>query len=187
MATLLDVVGLFKALGLYETVFPAILIFAFVYGILYKFQPFGDNKAINSVVALVIALIFVSFIKAVTFISFLIPIVTALVVILLLILIIFMFMGVPAETIQEAMKNPAVYGLLIILIVIFVFVGLAATFPEVSEKGSSLAGQTGTTSLTNIAFASFSQIMFHPLIIGTIILLVIFAVATYFITRPEKK
>lgn len=183
MATLVDVINLFKALGLYETVFPGILVFALVYGLLFKFQPFGESKLINSVVALVVALIFVSFINAVAFITFLIPLITAMFVVLLLVLLIFMFMGVPGETVKEAMLTPQAYAFIIILVVIFVFLALAAAFPELTVE-EAVAEEAAPSA---VAFAKFSQLFFHPVVLGLIVLLAVFAVASYFITREEVK
>jgi len=178
MASLVDVIGLFKTMGLYDTVFPGILIFALVYGMLFKYKPFGDNKMINGVVALVIALIFISFLKAVTFITVLIPIVTALFVILLLVLLIFTFMGVPSETIGEAMKSSTGHGVMIILLVIFVFIALSAAFPELqNEDGTGEQGEDG--------FRAYVQVIFNPVMLGVIVLLVIMAVASYYITREK--
>jgi len=182
MATLVDVIGVFKAIGLYDTVFPFILVFALVYGLLHKFQPFGENKTINGVVALIIGLIFISFLKAVTFVTLLIPLITGLVVIFLLVLLIFMFMGVPGESIKEAMLNPAAYGLVIILVLIFVFIALAGAFPELAAGENGAAADTGDDT-----FLKYSQLFFHPAVLGLIVLLVIFATATYFITRESQK
>lgn len=175
MASLVDVIGVFKTIGLYDTVFPGILIFALVYGMLYKYKPFGENKMINSAVALVVALLFISFIKAVTFISFLIPIITALFVILLLVLLIFTFMGIPSESIGEAMKSSSGYGVMIILIVIFVFIALSASFPELQNGGAAEEG----------SLESYTQVIFNPVILGMIVLITIMAVATYYVTREK--
>jgi len=184
MATLVDVIGLFKAIGLYETVFPGILIFALVYGLLSKFKPFGESKGVNGIIALIVALIFISFTKAVAFMSYFIPLLTGLFVVLLLVLLIFMFMGVPGETITEAMSEPAAYGLIIVLIVIFAFVAIASAFPELAaqEGAPPTPGAPGAD-----VWAKYTAVLFHPVLLGLIVLLAVFAVATYFITREKKE
>ncbi|MBD3263209.1 hypothetical protein GF374_02415 [Candidatus Woesearchaeota archaeon] len=176
MATLVDAIGVFKNIGLYDTVFPAILIFAVVYGLLSKLEPFGENKAVNGIVAIIIALFFISFMKAVTFISYLIPLFTAFFVIILLVMLVFMFMGVPSETIKEAMTSSSGYGVMIILFVLFVFIVLSVTFPPTEEV------PPGETDV----FAQTAETLFSPVIMGIITLLAIFAVATYYITREKK-
>jgi len=176
MASLIDVIGTFKAIGLYDTVFPGILIFALVYGMLFKYKPFGENKGVNAVVALIVALLFISFIKAVAFISLLIPIITALFVILLLVLLIFTFMGVPSETIGEAMRSSSGYGVIIILLVLFVFIALSATFPELQSDG---------VDADDASAKGYVDVIFNPVMLGTIVLLVIMAVATYYVTREK--
>jgi len=175
MASLFNVIELFKSLGLYKTLFPFILIFALVFGLLEKTKAFGDNKTINAIIALIVGLFFVSFLQAITFISLLIPLVVGLIVLLFLLLLIFMFMGVPSETIGKALTNPAAYGLIIIIIIIFVFVALGGAFPPVSTGAGG----------GNDVFAKTAEILFSPLVLGTITLLSLFAVAYYFITRKE--
>lgn len=181
MATLVDAVTLLKDFGLYDTVFPGILIFALVYGILYKYKPLGDNVLVNSVIALVIALIFISAMRAIKFISFLVPLVTAMVVVLLLLLLIFTFMGVPGETIKEAMLSPQAYGIIIILFLIFVLIAISASFPELSAGEDEISATT-----QDKAFMKAIGIFFHPIVLGLIAMIAIMATATYYITRHKE-
>ena len=56
-------VGVLQNIGLYY-VLPALLIFAITFGVLSKYQPFGDNPWVNGLASVVIALLFASLAKA---------------------------------------------------------------------------------------------------------------------------
>lgn len=200
MATLLDAVGALKELGVYQTIFPFILVTAGVYAVLTKFKPFGDMKFINGVVATVTGLLFITMARAVTFLNLLMPIITVFLLLVVLALVIFTFMGIKGETITEVLtKETAAWGLLLMTFIIIILVVLTQVFPEASvmmqnpiaaqEMNLSLAGPGATPQQQAAAlmFMQVMQVLFAPQVLGLIIMMLVFAVATYFITREPVK
>ncbi len=194
MATLLDAVHVLQVWGFYTVILPFFLVAAIVYGMLAKFKPFGERREINIIIAIVIGLIFISFTKAVTFLYNLIPMLTALFVVLLLIIMVFMFIGVPAESIGQAMKSPAGYGVLIVMVVLFVFMAISAAFPETYyithpeaiPNATALGVPAPGESPSYDVFVATTKLIYNPVIVSLIIMMIIFAVAAYYITYTPK-
>ncbi len=199
MATLVDALGTLKTFGLYETVFPFILILALMFGILEKFKPFGEHKYINATIATVIALFFISMVKASKFLSNLIPVIIAMLVVLVFIVLIFMFMGVDDKTIAGVLtKESRVYGTLIIVFILLVLLSLNQVLPEqafmtqfpglAEDMNVTLYPETATSSekAAAILSAQAGAIIFSPKILAMIVMMITFAIAAYYIVREKK-
>ncbi|MFH0868653.1 MAG: hypothetical protein V1839_00325 [archaeon] len=200
MATLFDAVVILKNLGFYETVFPFILILAVVYGMLAKLHPFGENKTVNATVSTIIALFFISIFRMSAFIKNFIPLITGFLLILVFFVLIFMFMGVKEETITKVLTTESTaYGALIIIFVLIVFVVLSQVFPEqailtqLPGMGHALnvtiypENATPSEKAASIMGAQSSAIIFSPQILAMIIMMLVFAIAAYYIVRVPKK
>lgn len=195
MATLADGITVLHNLGFYTTVFPFLLILALMYGLLSKFQPFGENKTINILVSFIVAMFFIAVARSSLFLYNLMPLVTAFFVLIFLVMLIFMFMGVPADTIKEAIMKPQGYAPILILFILVVFIVLSQTFPEqalvsqpeLAEQFNITEPTEGKEGLAVYLSQQATAIIFSPIILGLIILLVTFAIASYFITREKKE
>ncbi len=195
MATLADGITVLHNLGFYTTVFPFLLILALMYGLLSKFQPFGENKTINILVSFIVAMFFIAVARSSLFLYNLMPLVTAFFVLIFLVMLIFMFMGVPADTIKEAIMKPQGYAPILILFILVVFIVLSQTFPEqalvsqpeLAEQFNITEPTEGKEGLAVYLSQQATAIIFSPIILGLIILLVTFAIASYFITRERKE
>lgn len=200
MATLLDAVNVLKEMGVYQTVLPFMLVTAGFYAVLTKFKPFGDMKFVNGIVSVVAGLLFITMARAVAFINLFMPILTVFLLLIVLALVIFTFMGIKGETITEVLtKETAAWGLLLMLFIIIVLVVLSQVFPEATvivqnpvaaqQMNLTLAGPNATPQQQAAAlmFMQIMQVLFSPQVLGLIIMLVVFAVATYFITREPVK
>ena len=200
MATMLDALGFLKSFGLYETVFPFILILALMFGILAKFKPFGEHKYVNATVATIIALFFISMVKASRFLSNFIPMMTGVLIVLVFIVLIFMFMGVDEKTIAGVMtKESRVYGTLIIVIILLVFLSLNQVLPEqafmtqfpgmAENMNVTLypADATPSEQAAAILSAQASAIIFSPKVLATLLMLITFGIAAYYIVREKKE
>ena len=199
MATLLDALGVLKTMGFYETIFPFILVMAFTFGLLSRFKVFGENKYINAVVSTIIALFFISMVRASAFLANIVPYMTAVFIALLFLMLIFMFMGVKEEKIAEVMTTEsAAYGAVMIIFVLIIFLVLSQVFPEqafmtqfpgqAKEMGVTIFPANATPSQRAAALlsAQAGAIIFSPKILALIVMFVTFAVATYFIVREKK-
>lgn len=199
MATLLDAIGFLQQFGFYSTILPFLLVAAGMYALLTKLKPFGDLKGVNAIISIVIGFIFVSMVRAVTFLNKFIPLFTTFLLLLVLAYMVFIFVGVKSETITELFtKNPAFAGIFILIILILVIVVLSQVFPEATfivqypevaeELNLTLYGANATPQEKAALYgmAQVFRIVTSPQIMALIILFVVFGLAAYFITREKK-
>jgi hypothetical protein len=180
MASLLDAVGLLETLGFYTVIFPFLLIFGIVYGVLLQTKVFGDSKSVNGIVAATVALIAVSVMKLTIFITAFLQLVIAFLLIVFLMMIIFIFMGVKVDTIAAAMVHPVGYSSIIILFFVFFFIAMSVAFPELSQvaAGGEVEGEA-------FGIATASKIIGNPTVLGLIVMFIIFTAAAAFITYTK--
>lgn len=199
MATLVDALGVLKSLGVYQTIFPFILVLAGMYALLEKFKPFGEMKSVNAIISFIIAFLFISVAQAVTFINTLLPLLTLFLLLVVLGMLVFAFVGVKGESITEALTTNPAGWLSLLLIFFFVIVAvISQVMPEASliiqnpaaaEQLNVSLTEPGATPKEQAAAYMFLQtirIALSPQIMGLAMMLLIFAVATYFITREKK-
>jgi len=199
MATLFDAIGVLKTMGFYETVFPFILVMALIFGVLEKFKIFGEHKYVNATVATIVALFFISMVRASRFLSALIPMITAMLIVMVFLVLIFMFMGVDEKTIAGVLtKESSAYGMLIIVFLLLVILAITQIFPEqafltqfpgmAEQMNVTLYPETATPSekAAAILSAQAGAIIFSPKILAMIIMMITFAIAAYYIVREKK-
>lgn len=174
MATILDI-------GLIETftpVFSFLFIFAVLFAILEKTKILGQNRGLNSLVSFTIAMLFLfteptrDLIKSVT------PWFVILMVFVVFLLLIFLFIGIKEEEIAQTASQPGVVWFIIIVLVLIMGAILTQVFGEqvrsLTEEGNVSEGSV----TTNVA-----KIVFHPRILGAMLLLVIASQAVRLISR----
>lgn len=164
MATILET-------GLIEYIMPVLvflLIFAVVFAILKRFAIFGDNIGVNSVIAFVVALIFMITPTAREMVTTMTPWFIILVILVLFILMILVFIGLKAESLEVLAQKPAMYIIIIIIVALIFFVSLAKVF-------------SGALDL------SYFEFLAHPRILGVIFILVIASLAVKFIATVAPK
>jgi hypothetical protein len=195
MATLAEGVYALHALGFYQAVFPFLLVLALMYGILSKVKPFGDNKLVNSIVSFVVAMFFIAIARSSKFLLNLLPLITAMLLVMLLIILVFRFIGVEESQIKEViMTEPTAYVSIIAILIIIIFIVIAQTYPEnavvsqpeLLDQFNVTQEAAGSQGLANYLSQQATSIIFSPMILGVIILLVLFGVATYMITREAE-
>ncbi len=197
MATLVDAVGLLVKLGFYDTVFPFILIFAGTYAMLTKFKPFGEMKAMNGMIAFVIAMFFISMARAVAFVRALMPTITIFMVMIVVALLIFTFMGIKGETISKVLtEETAGWATILLIFIIIILSVVAQVVPEVSislqnpvlsQQLNLSASGTPSEQASSFLLTQTMSILFSPMVLGMIIMLLVFGIAIYFITRSPDK
>lgn len=199
MATLVDALDILKHMGFYETVFPFILVLAVVFGVLTKLQVFGENKYVNATVATLVALFFISMVRASKFLANAIPMITAMLLIMVFLVLIFMFMGVKGEEIAKILTQESqAYGTVIIIFMLLVILAITQVFPEqafltqfpgmAENMNVTLypADATPSEQAAAILSAQAGAIIFSPKILAMIVMFVTFAIATYYIVREKK-
>ena len=186
MASLLNAIAVMQQIGFYAVIFPFLLIFAVMYGILLKTKVFGDNKTVNVLVSIIVAFIFVSFSQAVSFVNYLIPFIIAFLIAAILMLLIFTFMGAKEESIVSALNHPMGYLLIIGIFIIIIMVVINMVLPELSPYTATNMSEAGAPTGTTAVMQSMAT-LFHPTFLAIMIMFLIFAVAAYIITTKVEK
>src|SRR3990167_2130236 len=161
MPTLLDAVGILQNIGVYSVVLPFLLIFALFYALLDKTKVLGDNKFVHAAVSLVLAFLFVSSLGAVKFLTAFLPLISVLIIIILFALIAF------SQVFQE---------------------GALANRPELGDQFNiTQPSSEGVEGLQAFLGEEQTRVFFSPSILSLIVLVIIFGVATYYITREPAR
>jgi len=168
-----------KDFGLFDVILPFLLIFAIVFAILEKTMILGKEKDgapkqnLDSIVALAIALIFVSANKAVNILTNALPNIALIVVVLVSFLI---MLGVfwKSEEFDFREKEKAFY----IIFSIMVFIGLILVFLGAMQHSSGV-------SLLSYVFGSIESRVSTDLVVGIVVFLVLIGVIIYVVRKPK--
>ncbi|MBT4823680.1 hypothetical protein HN695_06535 [Candidatus Woesearchaeota archaeon] len=145
MATpILDV----SMLNFFSPIFIFILIFAFVYGAMYKTKIFGDNKILAGIIAIVVALIFILITPLTKVVLLIAPWFSTLFIFIIFVIVAFKLFGATDDNIRDVIKNHSTLQWTLIIICIIIAVGaMAAVFGQQSldEGYGPGAGQDAST------------------------------------------
>lgn len=182
MATL-DV-GLLKY---FSGIFPMILVWALIYGLLSYVKPFGKNNAVYAIIGFVAGILVMFSQNAIDVINHMVPWFILFFILIMFLLMAYMFLGAKESDILTVLKgNQAiVYWLIIIFVVIFV-----ASLGKVFFTGDSAVSiETGEVNVTGEVgeqgSGAFWATLFHPKVLGMIFVLLI-AVFTIVLITAEK-
>lgn len=164
MATPVLAVGL---LDYFTPVFIFIFVFAIVFGILVKFDLFGKNNFLNSLVAFVMALLFLIMPTGTKLISFMTPWVIIFVILTFFVLLFLMFLGLKESSLESVGKHGAVITITISGIIILFIVALIKVY-------GGLAIHTG-----------FWGEIFHPKTLGVVLLLIIASYVVRYVSKSS--
>jgi hypothetical protein len=196
MATVLDI----NILRYFIPVFIFLFVFTIFFAILQKTKILGQNSGIDALVSFSVAMLFMFVSDARQLITVITPWLVVLLVIIMALMLVFMFLGVKAETISEAMsESGTVWTILIILVI-----GLIIAFTQVfgSQIASITQGpyptatgaeqvQTGTTGTTTAPaggqhfLVTVGSIVFSAKILGMFLLLIIASQAIRLISGED--
>ncbi len=193
MASLLSGVELMQDMGFYSVVFPFILIVAIVYGLLSYLKPFGENIAVNMIISAMFGLLFISARSAVRFVSMLIPYIMVVFIVITMLLVIFRFLGADDELIGGALRHTAGWGAVVGVLIVGIFIFISMSFPALSPSNQGTTSSGGTATTTNalgetvpVTQDILRNTIFHPTIVGIIVMVLVFGAATYVITSRQK-
>ncbi len=174
MASVLDI-GL---LDYFVPVFVFILIFVALYALLEKTGFFGKAKGVNAMIAFAIAFLFLLTPDLVGVIKIMTPWFTILFVFVFMIILLFMFVGVKENAISAAFSERGTVWIIIILsLLVFVY---ALTQVYGSQIQTVYAGEEVVED--NSITGQVGKIIFHPRVLGVLLLLMIAAQAIRMIT-----
>lgn len=179
MATLLSGIELLTELGVYRVVIPLLLIVAVTYGLLTRIKVFGEHKGLNMTIATAMGFIVVATTEIVDFLTLFIQYTAVAATVLIFLLIIFLFAGVDQKTIGDAFKEPIAYGTVITVFIVILFIVASQALPQIGEVTE---GELEGTGVTDKALKA----LFHPTVLGIIVLFSIFVVTVYMITRSPE-
>lgn len=173
MVSLLD-------LGLIQYFAPAFtffLILIITWAILEKTSLLGDNKAVNWIIALCMAVLAMLVPGLSDVIQIMTPWFIVLFIFMILLVVIFLFMGVKGDTLA------GVFGKNTFVIWVVVIVSLAIVgYSFMQVYGESIQSLTNPEDAEGDLNATIGQILFHPKIMGMVLILVIAGLIVRFVS-----
>ncbi len=189
MATILDL-GLLQS---FDIIFPVILIFALVFAILQKTKVVGDSLGINSIIAVAVAFMALLSDNVIQIVKFIVPWFTIAIIFFLLIILVFQVFGAKESDIFNYVKGDKSIGWVIIGVgIVIIFAAFANVLgQQLTEASLQSAGSGNTTIATTsegVATGNFQQniysTLFHPKVLGLLILFGIAVFAVALLTGP---
>lgn len=168
----------FSWLAYYVPIFGFLFVFVLMYAVLSKTKVLGEGNFINAFISFIFAIIFVTFLPAVDYVSLVIPWFVVLVVSLFFFLVI---VGFSQKDIDKFMKPWIAWVFIGLLIVIFL-VSAIYVFNPLFAKG--LADLTGVSQ--EEALQQFGDLIFSEQFFGGIALLVLALITSWVITRKAS-
>jgi len=191
MATFIDI----SIIKNFTTIFSFLLVFVIMYGLLEVFKVFGEgHRGIHALIAMIMGFLVAISSGVLTFIQTFTPWFVILVIVIFFILFAVKMFGVKDDSITKAFhENSAIRTWIIIFTVLIILFSLGAGFGQQSlEQGQS--GGTTTSVVTGNQTAptdtgSFSQnlynTIYHPKILGFLLIMLIVVIAMLLLTEPE--
>jgi len=198
MATFLEL-GLLKH---FIVIFPFLLVFVGTYAILTKVKILGEDKGINAIIAFAIASMFLFVQDAVTLLTVLTPWFILAIFVIFFMLLMFQFLGVDEKTIKEKVMEKewgSPHWIIVAIVVIITIAGLSQVYgPRLAEveEQERVAAESKTVIIDGevveqpVKFEGrVKDILFHPKVVGLILLLliVVFAIRTLAVEEKEGK
>lgn len=179
MVTVLDI-GLLQT---FDIIFPVLLVFALLFALLQKTKVVGASVSINAIISVAIAFMVLLSDTLVDIINFMTPWFAVVIIFFVLMILIFQVFGAKESDIAGALKDKTLLwtivgiGLLIAIAAIFSVLGQSFTEAAFEEGGEVTVTDAGVA--TKSFSGSLMATLFHPKVLGLIILfaIAIFAVA----------
>jgi hypothetical protein len=192
MAIFLDV----SIIKNFSAVFTFILVFVIIYGLMQSLKLLGDNKnGSHALIAVVVAFLVSMSSGVTTVLQTFTPWFTILIIVIFFILFAVRIFGVSTETITKTFMNKtSILTWILVLTAVILLFSLGAGFGQTSlEEGQSNGTTTSivsgnTTATTNTG--SFSQnlynTLYHPKVLGLILIMLIVVIAMMFLTDADN-
>lgn len=156
-----------------------LLVFIIVYAFLAKTKLLGKSAFVHLLVSFIAAIIFVVSPTATEFTTLALSWLAVFIVSLVFILLILAFAG---GKLEDIVKSPALAKVVIIvLILIFLAAGIKVFGPAIKPY---LPGQPEAGGAETLLEAK--HLIFHPAVLGALLLLAIAAVVSYVLTKAKK-
>ena len=183
-----------------------ILVFAIIYALFQSAKILGDNKILHSIIAIMTSLMITVFSPgAREVVKYIIPWFTVLAIIMVFAIMLWKMFGITDSDVKATiMKRTDIQWTLFIVVVILVLGALSQAYGqgqlELSDPSSNGSSQNsndvgkinmGNPGTTDTSSGSFNQnlgaTIYHPKILGAILLFVIASLAIATLTKPVFK
>lgn len=196
MATFLDI----SILGHFVGIFTFLLVFVIVYGMLELFKMFGDgHRGLHAIIALAVAFIVIFSKGVVAVIQTFTPWFVILILVIFFILFAVRMFGATDKDIRDELTSgTTITTWIIIFTVVILLFSLGAGFGQdsLSSRGNTGTSATQTNTSTNAtaepgstATTNFNQnlynTLFHPKVLGLILIMLLAVIAMLFLTGTD--
>ena len=192
MAVFLDI----SIIKNFSAVFTFILVFVIIYGLMQSLKLLGDNKnGTHALIAIVVAFLVSMSSGVTTFLQTFTPWFTILIIVIFFILFAVKMFGVSDGAITKAFENKSsILTWILILSAVILLFSLGAGFGQTALNEGQTGGNTtsvvtgNTTAPTDTG--SFSQnlynTLYHPKVLGLILIMLIVVIAMMFLTDADN-
>lgn len=176
----------------FDIIFPAVLVFALVFALLQKTKAITESNWINAVVAAVVSFLLLLSESAVQIIKFIIPWFVVLIIFIVLLLLIFQIFGATEKNFINALtKDSAIRWTILGVAIVIIFAAFGSVLgqsvgPYLSEQGGNATVAGGTSVATGSFSQNITATLFHPKVLGLMILFGIMIFAIILLTGSEK-
>lgn len=194
MATFLDI----GILSHVRIVFVFIFVMAIIYAVLQKTKVLGDSKAIHSWIAISVALIFSLVSSTIDMLDIIMPSFTMLILFGFILSVVYIFLGGKASDIPslfgEVSGDTKTMGTWILIITILIFLaGIGKIFFDPtsqnvivntnSSSSETIVASSDGTNIENVGEAAFWDTIFHPKVLGFILIMIIAVFTIQYMTK----
>jgi len=162
-------------IGYFMPIFAFLFVFVVIYALLARTKILGESTFVNLFLALVMAIIFIVVPAARSYTVALVPSIVVLIVVLFFILLV---LGFAKGGIEDVIKNPAL-GVLAIIALILIFLISAIHVFSAALQPYMPWSNVSTTGATE----EIKAVIWHPAVLGALILFIIAAVVAYVLNR----
>jgi hypothetical protein len=186
MATVLDI-GL---LNYFYIIFPFLLIYAAVVGLLGWLKFFGDNKVIHNIIAFSLAVIFILSDALVKVVNTSVPWLILMFMLLMFLLIAYKFLGAKDEDIAKILTRDKTVVVWILIIFVIIIMGSAAKvfFAEGAAASAEGEGEIAVSEgdVGKTGSSAFWSTLFNPQVLALVVLLLIATFAIMLLSGQSK-
>jgi len=179
MASFLDI-GLLQSVSI---IFPFLLVFIVTYALLMALKPLGDDKGINSIIALCVAALLLFSADAVNLVKYISPWFAIFFIFIFFLITMFRLTGTPSEAIEGVMKSwGTIHWWLLAIGILILLGGLSEVYgPKISPlgEGANVTAEHAATTTGNLTAGepgykqTIINTLTHPRVLGMVLLLLI--------------
>ena len=168
----------------FDIIFPFLFIFADTLGIFGYLKAFNDNKAIHALLAIILSFMTVFSSIAVKTINKMAPWFVLFFIFILFLLLTYRLFGVPEEHIIKVLTGPehgSTFFWWVMAIILIITLGSLSSVISEEQGFKKLTGENVTIGEQQ----TFFQVIFHPQVLGMVLLLLIAVFTIQQMTRAE--